>query len=324
MRWNLIVFISLVLLVLVIPHIVNADTLLVYPESDTCDEQMAENTNAIWSTIRNDVGDVNTDLGLGGELGIWSTTTTEQYDKLSRAGFSFNTSSIGSSSTIDSAKFSIFYHTTAFTGLGAQKVGITGFSPASDTNFVAGDYDSFGNTRYSTDQTPTPFARQNFTLNSDGLSAIDKSGYTTLMMRYESDIDNSNSTLTWGSDLKTYNRLYEYSDATRQPFLEIVYTPEGAGLPVAAFIADHTSVCQQDPIQFTDQSTNTPTGWYWDFGDTSTNTTQNPVYRYSTNGLFTVKLQATNEFGFDWENKTNYIGVGDWGECVDQGETCQA
>lgn len=79
--------------------------------------------------------------------------------------------------------------------------------------------------------------------------------------------------------------------------------------PVAEFSADNTTVCKNNPIQFTDASSNSPTSWYWDFGDTGTGTTQDISHSYTTGGLYTVKLKASNFGGFDWENKTNYITV---------------
>jgi len=45
-------------------------------------------------------------------------------------------------------------------------------------------------------------------------------------------------------------------------------------------------------VNFTDQSLNAPTAWFWDFGDGATSTLQHPVHRYSTSGLFNVTLIA--------------------------------
>lgn len=45
---------------------------------------------------------------------------------------------------------------------------------------------------------------------------------------------------------------------------------------------------------FTDQSTGSPTGWAWDFGDGGSSTDQNPVHTYDTSGGFTVRLTVTN------------------------------
>jgi PGF-pre-PGF domain-containing protein len=47
-------------------------------------------------------------------------------------------------------------------------------------------------------------------------------------------------------------------------------------------------------VQFTDLSQNA-TGWYWDFGDGTTSTDQNPTHTYSSAGPYNVKLIANNE-----------------------------
>ena len=79
--------------------------------------------------------------------------------------------------------------------------------------------------------------------------------------------------------------------------------------PVAAFSANNLTICQGTDTQFTDASTNTPTSWYWMFGDGNTSTTQNPLKIYDVVGLMNVYLNASNTYGFDWENKTAYINV---------------
>ncbi|MFH2096358.1 MAG: C25 family cysteine peptidase [Bacteroidota bacterium] len=78
--------------------------------------------------------------------------------------------------------------------------------------------------------------------------------------------------------------------------------------PVAAFTSDVTSTCS-GTVQFTDNSTNGPTSWLWDFGDGNTSTSQNPSYTYTANGTYTVSLTATNTYGSDQDVQTNLITV---------------
>ena len=53
-----------------------------------------------------------------------------------------------------------------------------------------------------------------------------------------------------------------------------------------------------DPaVTFTDLSTESPSGWSWDFGDGSFSIDQNPVHTYAANGSYTVCLTATNAVG---------------------------
>jgi PKD repeat protein len=82
------------------------------------------------------------------------------------------------------------------------------------------------------------------------------------------------------------------------------------GVPNTDFAADLTSVNINDAIKFTDKSTNAPTSWAWDFGDTATSTDQNPTHSYQLKGLYTVSLTARNDNGRDTETKVSYINVG--------------
>jgi PKD repeat protein len=78
--------------------------------------------------------------------------------------------------------------------------------------------------------------------------------------------------------------------------------------PIADFLVSATTTCS-GTISFTDQSTNNPTSWTWDFGDGQTSTQQHPSNTYTASGTYTVKLTATNSFGSDAETKSSLISV---------------
>lgn len=48
-------------------------------------------------------------------------------------------------------------------------------------------------------------------------------------------------------------------------------------------------------VQFTDTSTGNVTSWFWDFGDGSNSTSQNPIHTYSGPGSYTVTLNVSND-----------------------------
>jgi PKD repeat protein len=80
--------------------------------------------------------------------------------------------------------------------------------------------------------------------------------------------------------------------------------------PVADFTGSPTSGTAPLTVQFTDQSSNNPTSWSWDFGDgVGASAVQNPQYTYETAGSYTVSMTATNEYGSDTETKIDYITV---------------
>jgi PKD repeat protein len=80
-------------------------------------------------------------------------------------------------------------------------------------------------------------------------------------------------------------------------------------VPVVDFTANITSGNTPLTVNFTDQSTNTPIFWYWDFGDGAVSESQNPTHVYNNPGVYTVTLTASNTTGSATTTKVNYINV---------------
>lgn len=78
--------------------------------------------------------------------------------------------------------------------------------------------------------------------------------------------------------------------------------------PVVNFSASPTSSCT-GAITFTDNSVPTPTSWLWDFGDGATSTQQNPTHTYGADGIYTVTLTATNNFGSNTLVRNNLVTI---------------
>jgi gliding motility-associated-like protein len=86
------------------------------------------------------------------------------------------------------------------------------------------------------------------------------------------------------------------------------------GKPVANFTVDDSTGCFPVRSQFTDLSTassgTTNTAWFWDFGDGSQSSEQNPMHAYTGSGNFTVTFRVTNDKGcFATFSKPAYIKV---------------
>ena len=83
--------------------------------------------------------------------------------------------------------------------------------------------------------------------------------------------------------------------------------------PVAAFTATPLLGVAPLSVTFTDQSTNTPTGWSWEYnagsGWVEFSTVQNPTYSFSVAGPYDIRLTASNSGGSDDETKSHYIAV---------------
>jgi PKD repeat protein len=85
----------------------------------------------------------------------------------------------------------------------------------------------------------------------------------------------------------------------------------GTQAALAYFVADQTFICAGNTVNFTDQSTFSPTVWNWVFqgGTPATSTAQNPSVVYSTPGTYSASLTATNANGGNTYTRTLYITV---------------
>lgn len=68
--------------------------------------------------------------------------------------------------------------------------------------------------------------------------------------------------------------------------------------PIASFVLSTSLACVLNPVQFIDSSVSSaPLAYYWDFGDGSSSSLQNPTKSYPAAGAYTVSLLITNEYG---------------------------
>jgi len=79
--------------------------------------------------------------------------------------------------------------------------------------------------------------------------------------------------------------------------------------PDITFSATPTEDTAPSTIAFTASATESPTAWYWTFGDGGTSTSQNPTREYATPGKYTVSLTVTNAYGSFTSTKTDYIAM---------------
>ena len=75
-----------------------------------------------------------------------------------------------------------------------------------------------------------------------------------------------------------------------------------AGQPVASFTWNPAQPTSGNEVRFTDQSSEQPTSWLWNFGDPTggalnTSTAQNPFFTYNQPGSYTVTLTVSNNDG---------------------------
>jgi PKD repeat protein len=95
-------------------------------------------------------------------------------------------------------------------------------------------------------------------------------------------------------------RINAYTAVTTTPFT-----------PVADFFTEVPYITPGTAIQFFDLSVGVPNSWLWDFagGTPELSSLQNPTITFNTDGIYTVSLTVTNDFGEDAAIKSNYITV---------------
>jgi len=110
------------------------------------------------------------------------------------------------------------------------------------------------------------------------------------------------------SDRACGSRLEFLEDAVRDNPPEVGFTPETA----------ESSTASDYPYTVEFTSSTTGADWYyWEFGDGSTSTLENPSHDYTTDGAFTVTLTAGTDDG-SWDQATgtvtyNYAYTGNYG-----------
>ncbi|MFA4971937.1 MAG: PKD domain-containing protein [bacterium] len=69
--------------------------------------------------------------------------------------------------------------------------------------------------------------------------------------------------------------------------------------PLAPAAAFSHSILEHTTVGFEDTSTETPSSWFWNFGDGHSSNQQDPTHVYASSGTYTVTLTATNANGSD-------------------------
>jgi hypothetical protein len=139
------------------------------------------------------------------------------YHRPLRSWIHFDTSAIPDTASVSNATLRL----TCSESGGTASAAVVSSTQSSDTSIVNTEFDHIGSTRFSSDfDYATVNTSYDITLNSAGLSAISKTGYTKLGLRGVKDIDDVAPTS------QDYRYYYTHAHATTayRPKLTVEYT----------------------------------------------------------------------------------------------------
>ncbi len=160
------------------------------------------------------------------------------------------------------------------------------------------------------------------TMPTAGFSAVETSGCAPLTVHFNNESSANATSFAWSfpggtpATSSQENPVVTYNTAGTYTVTLTVSNPAGNNtstltnyitvntIPSASF----TTAVNLATVAFTNTTTN-GTSYSWDFGDGNTSTEANPTHIYVMDGIYTVKLTATNECGDAFTSQTVIIAT---------------
>lgn len=132
-----------------------------------------------------------------------------------------------------------------------------------------------------------------------------------MRLYFMSDVTNADGLHVWGNwDMHEswaedywyyYSGIYPAASGVSVKYVKYItiYSDEAPPAPSAGFDAEPLTGDAPLTVFFNDTSTGNPGSWGWDFGDGTISDEQNPEHTYQNEGIYTVTLTASNEWGND-------------------------
>lgn len=226
------------------------------PETTSVDgEAEATGTNVTFTTLVGGAGNSATSNAATEEIQIGADTTTDRYNRLRRLIFLFDTSAITDSDSIDAATLSLNssdLRDNLSIGAGDNsRMVVTDSAPATDTDLVAGDYDSLGSTSFGESDIQDNWTNgvyEVITLNASGEANISKTGVSKFGTKYKHDFGDDTTGITWGSgaESRIQIKMAETAGTASDPKLAVTHTAAGGRImgPLAALggLAGHGGI----------------------------------------------------------------------------------
>ena len=217
-------------------------TTTVYPDAGsgggtTIDGQVIREgvTDASWNTLRTSAGTAVSETDAQARPYLAGKDVSGNWATLYRAIYTFDTSTIPDTDTIDSATFSLSsYADNVDDNNQDPDINVFGSTPAANNDLATTDYLQTGSTAYSDtpiliDSWVTSGAYNDFAFNATGKAAIVKTGVTPLSAK-NANYDNANVAPTLGSSQRFGIGAFwaDQAGTTNDPKLVVEHTAEAA------------------------------------------------------------------------------------------------
>ena len=179
----------------------------------------------VWVVARDGAGSGANDSGVEMNVVIKTHADNNEWTEIKRSIILFDTSNLVAGAKIVKAQITVMV-TSASTAEFGGSIVVCAALPATNTALVTADYGTLGETDYSDRLSVTSFNAAGvvriFTLNDEGIGALNAGGITKFGLRNSYDIDDDPP--TWvGSKSDTVNLSTAENTTYSTPLLEVTY-----------------------------------------------------------------------------------------------------
>ena len=184
--------------------------------------------NMVWASLIAEAGNYfDVAASTGYAFAAFATTTSNQWERLGKSIFLFDTSSLTASATISDAVLSLYGFSKGDESSNTPNLDIYAATPANTNTLANGDFTQVG----AVSQTGSPITYANFstagyndfTFDATGRGNISKTGISKFGAR-NANYDVAATAPTWGSNKTMLINVYFADNASNKPKLVITYT----------------------------------------------------------------------------------------------------
>jgi hypothetical protein len=195
------------------------------PETSTVDGYVGRaGEDGTWANIRDGAGNESGDTDANDTAPLIAKSAANNYEQLRRCIYLYNTSTIPGTATIQSGTHSV-YGTAKGNTIDDADTDLVASNPTSNTALANGDYGTLGTTKFATAIAYASWSTSGYndwTLNSDGLAAINAGGISDFGTRL--DVDTDDTPPGGGANENMFTQGNFADNASNEPKLNVTYS----------------------------------------------------------------------------------------------------